>query len=192
MWSAFLGCRFTILPGYRTRFNAVQPCLRPFVMFNVEEGRQEGGKHGGSFQNREEAKLLITMLNYMYGEYKPEDVGVVAIISPYRAQVCCTVPVWRQCFRCSMLCSDTVGVADPISSLVLQHEILHMYPAACSMLLCASTAQQKVNRLYRPATVQYCHSSNPATALQIRFWDHDSSALELASVYICIGRLSPL
>jgi hypothetical protein len=42
-------------------------------------------------QNWEEVKLLLTMLNFLYDNYKPEDVGVIAIISPYKAQVCLEV-----------------------------------------------------------------------------------------------------
>ena len=70
----------------------VQACFKPFVMFNVDCGRQQGGR-SGSFQNWEEVKLLITMLNFIYDKYKPEDVGSVAIISPYSAQVCAIAPV---------------------------------------------------------------------------------------------------
>lgn len=64
----------------------LQACFKPFVMFNVDCGKQQGGR-SGSFQNWEEVKLLITMLNFIYDKCKPEDVGSVAIISPYSAQV---------------------------------------------------------------------------------------------------------
>ena len=68
----------------------VQACFRPFVMFNVDSGtQQDGGVSGGSWKNTEEVKLMMTMLNYMYDKFKPEDIGIVAIISPYRSQVCC-------------------------------------------------------------------------------------------------------
>ena len=79
----------TSLPddGFGLQLCTVQACFAPFVMFNVDCGTQEGGGRGGSWRNTEEVKLMMTMLNYMYAKYKPEDVGIVAIISPYRSQV---------------------------------------------------------------------------------------------------------
>lgn len=81
----------------------MQACFKPFVMFNVHLGTQARGKSGSSYENWEEIKLLLTMLNCLYDKYKPEDVGAVAIISPYSAQV-----------RCAYLhtCAKMEGVAD--------------------------------------------------------------------------------
>jgi hypothetical protein len=64
-------------------------------MFDVAAGREEAGGKGASLRNWEEVKLMMTMLNYLYDTHKPESVGVVAIISPYRAQVCSVVPAHR-------------------------------------------------------------------------------------------------
>lgn len=71
-----------------TRFY-VQVCLGPFAFFNVDCGRQEVGLRGRSFTNHEEAKFLFTILNYLFDKHKPEEIGTVGIISPYKAQVLC-------------------------------------------------------------------------------------------------------
>jgi hypothetical protein len=76
----------------------LQVCLGPFSVFDVEVGRQEAGLRGRSYQNHEEVKFIFTILNYLFDKYRPEEIGSIGVISPYKAQVC----AWICCIKACM------------------------------------------------------------------------------------------
>lgn len=70
----------------------MQACFGPLAFFDVSRGRQERDR-GASLMNHEEVKLIFTLLNFLFHHNRIEDVGIVAVLAAYKAQVCCQCPL---------------------------------------------------------------------------------------------------
>ena len=63
----------------------MQKCFAPLVVYDVARGREQAGR-AASLENHEEVRFTVTLLNRLFHKYEADEVGSVAIITPYKAQ----------------------------------------------------------------------------------------------------------
>jgi AAA domain len=55
-------------------------------VYDVARGREQS-RGGASQENHEEVKFVVTLLNRLFHKFTADEIGSVAVITPYKAQV---------------------------------------------------------------------------------------------------------